>query len=309
MKAQSQSQAEPIDLNSVVNELIERSRQRNDLHRSEKGLTLRIKAIFRRLHGGDKDKANAAYKATIDKWLKQQIKAGFGGDELIFLANQELTDEPARIAFISALPLLVARATLEPERRKHEARMSALATTLPIYPWIAGIRGVSAMSLASVIAETGIPTRFNSVTKLWKRMGLSTICGERQRRCADRDKALLHGFSPQRRSVMWVIGDLLIKMQSDDMPFRALYLKEKAYQKATHPDIRDITAHNRAKRKMEKEFLKQIWRQWHLATTGTIPEPYIPAARDPLAVVRGPMPLVDPVSLEDVAAIAAQAAE
>lgn len=300
---------ESTDLHTVVNEIIERARQRNDLHRSEKALTLRIKAIFRRTHGGDKDKANAAYKAVIDKWLKAQLKAGFGGEELIFLAGQEITDEPARIALISALPLLTARGVLEPERRRHEARLALLAQALPIWPWIEGVRGVSALSLASIIAETGIPTRFSSVGRLWKRMGLAVIQGERQRRCADKEKAILHGFSPQRRSVMWVVGDLLIKLQTDDCQFRKLYLAEKARQKELHPELRDITVHNRAKRKMEKEFLKQLWRQWHFATTGTCPEPCLPRQIGPTEVARGPMPVVPPASLEEVAAIAAEAAE
>jgi hypothetical protein len=254
------------DLHTVVDEIMERSRQRTDLHRSEKALTLRIKAIFRRAHQGDKDAANDAYDAT-DKWLRKQFKVNTHKDDVVFLAEQEIKEHPARVALTNALPLFYARNIIEPERKALEVRMEKLAKTLPVWSWIEGVRGVSALSLANVIGESGAPDRFDRVQKLWKRMGLGIVGNERQRKCADAEKALLHGYSPVRRSIVWNVGDCLIKSQKDGMRYRDIYVSEKARQKDLHPELTDMHAHNRAKRKMEKAFLRDLWNVWRRSTS------------------------------------------
>ena len=123
-------------------------------------------------------------------------------------------------------------------------------------------------------------------------MGLAVINGGRQRRVSG-DEALLHGYSPERRSIMWNIGASLIKQQG---PWRDLYLARLAteHQKALDeglipatstkatvdswakrglPELTKVTkitaAHrsaghmnNRAQRYIEKRLLRDLWRAW-----------------------------------------------
>jgi hypothetical protein len=144
------------------------------------------------------------------------------------------------------------------------------------------VSGLGDFSLAGIIGECGghAPGDFRSPAALWKRMGLAVIGDGRQRRVAG-DAALEHGYSPTRRSLMWTVGECIIKAQvraekdADGTrtgsraigPYGALYLERKAYEAervetAAH-------AHNRAKRYTEKRLLRDLWRAWRANGTGT----------------------------------------
>jgi hypothetical protein len=108
---------------------------------------------------------------------------------------------------------------------------------------------------------------------VWKRMGMAVIDGGRQRRVAG-DAALLHGYSPARRSIMWNIGACLIKAQvrsaKDEEgnklastaigPYGQLYIDRKAME-AERVDSA-AHAHNRAQRYVEKRLLRDMWKAW-----------------------------------------------
>lgn len=137
--------------------------------------------------------------------------------------------------------------------------MRRLATQLPAQTFLAAVPGFGPIGFAQIISEAGDLARYANPGKLWKRMGLAVINGKSQRKCANAEGALEQGYAPRRRSLMYVIGDSLIKKAS---PFRELYLARKAYEHARAPAMSKMHAHRRAQRYMEKRLLRDLWRAW-----------------------------------------------
>lgn len=219
-----------------IAEIREIWRQRVCLHKAEKSLTLQVKALARRLVGGPIKDADALYKASLN---------GGGG---------KLTPE----FLVMAEPFLEARKVIEAKRKLHEKRLAVLARELPVWDWIKETRGVSELSFASMIGECGDISNYATVSRLWKRFGLAVIDGERQRKIAGA-KALKHGYSPRRRSVMWNVGACLIRAKNTH--YKAIY---DARKKVERPNVdSNGHAHNRAKRYMEKRFLADLWSEWN----------------------------------------------
>ena len=108
-------------------------------------------------------------------------------------------------------------------------------------------------------------------------MGLAVIEGGRQRRVKG-DDALAHGYSPIRRSIMWNIGESLIKGKNE---YRALYLARKLAEtkaaeargltvvpaakitkKNADKHMSKMHVHNRSRRDVEKALLLDLWKKW-----------------------------------------------
>lgn len=142
--------------------------------------------------------------------------------------------------------------------------MERLAADLPVFPFVGTVRGFGPASLAVIIAETGDIGKYATVAKLWKRMGLAVMDGLRQGGLPAGSAAemwVAHGYAPKRRSMMWNIGDALIKGNRDG-EYRAVYLARKEYELAREPGMAPIKAHRRAQRYMEKRLLKHLWQAW-----------------------------------------------
>lgn len=251
------------DPSSALREL---HRQRQDLHRTEKSLTLRIKAKCRRLCEGDKGEAGVLYDAMFGKG----------------------THPYTMHALIVSAPFIEARNLIAPQRQSVEALMVQQAETLPVASWVEGVRGFGLLGLAMIVGETGLKHcdaktpagngNYPTVSKLWKRLGLAVINGECQQRKSGAD-ALDHGYSPSRRSVMWTIGDAMVKGGAH---YRDVYLTRKAYEqdkahragltvapaayikKRKHPEryMSEGHVHRRAQRYMEKMLIKDLWVAW-----------------------------------------------
>jgi len=160
------------------------------------------------------------------------------------------------VAFAATFPLIEGRNGVEKHRKAVEKRLVKLAKELPIASWVEGVRGVGLLSLAAIVGEAGDLSNYSNPAKLWKRMGLAVMPDGRQRRVSG-DAALEHGYSPGRRSVMWNIGDCIVKAGG---PLKELYNERKAYEL---PRVETkMHAHNRAKRYIEKRFLKMLWGEW-----------------------------------------------
>lgn len=238
----------------LIAEIRELWRQRVDLHRAEKSLTLQIKAKCRRLCDGDKKEADKLYASML---------------------NGKAHDK-AEVAFGASLPFIQARSLLEEKRKATEKQLEKLAERLPVAPWVQSVRGVGLGSLAALVGEAGDISQYSTVSKFWKRMGMAVMeDGSRQRRIGGAD-AIEHGYAPYRRAVVWNIGDCIIKAQSERVdketgevkteagPYRVVYDARKEYEM---PRVAESTspkahAHNRAKRYMEKRFLRDFWRAW-----------------------------------------------
>jgi hypothetical protein len=245
----------------------ETHRQRQDLLRAELRLTNQIEAIHRRLTGLTKEQRrrpktadNGAGHVPTGALLRGAgAVPGADGAEGQGCADTRLLD--ALRADMAAVYLIDARDQLAAHRKPFERSLEKLAKQLPVYPWAASVRGLGALSLAQIVAETGDLSLYANPAKVWKRMGLAVMPdGKRQRRVPG-DEAFEHGYSPQRRGLMYVVGENLVKLNRDG-PYRTYYLAEKARQRAKLPDAPPAHPHNRAMRHMTKRLLRDLWRAW-----------------------------------------------
>jgi hypothetical protein len=239
----------------ICDHLRELHRQRQDLHRAEKSLTLQIKAKCRRLAGGEKTEADKVYKSMLN---------GCEHDLALY-------------ALATSTPFINARSLIEQERKAVEKTMVKEAKKLPVYEWVDSVRGFGALGFAQIVGEAGDLGNYATVSRLWKRMGLAVIDGGRQRRVTGA-AALDHGYCPSRRSVMWNVGDAMFRAGGEYADLcRAR--KEREREKAAEEGLTVCPAakipakdkenyrsdghiHNRAKRYMEKRLLRDLWRAW-----------------------------------------------
>jgi len=242
-------QVHGADLSHTIATLRELHRKRQDFHRSEKSLTLQVKAICRRLCAGDKDEADKLYAAMLK-----------GAEDAQAMMAREWTE-----------PFIQARAILEMNRKQVEKDMAKVAKTLPVAEWVEGVKGFGIGSLAAVIGEAGDLSNYPTHSHLWKRLGLAVIDGGRQRMVPGAD-ALAHGYSPSRRSVIWNIGQCVLKAQSQRVDketgevkaeageYRKLYDARKEYEMGRVETKGH--AHNRATRYVEKKLMRDLWKAW-----------------------------------------------
>lgn len=221
-------------------EIVMQWRRRRQWHGAEKKLTLQCAAICRGWCDGDKKLAGQML-ARIEGGRAEEDDSG---------------------AAVTVHALLEARDRIKPHRLVVEKTLKKLARGLPVWDaWGAGQLGFGELSLAAIIGEAGDLSNYATVSRLWKRMGLAVINGERQRKVLSKEDAILHGYNPERRSVVWNIGECLIKAQKEGHPWRNIYLREKEKQLANeHPPW---LADKRAKRYMTKRFLASLWGAWN----------------------------------------------
>jgi len=212
-------------------------RDRQGFARAEKSLTLQIRAICRRLCGGDKDAAAPLYASLDDDDETHPLKDA----------------ATARTA-----PFFTARSVMNTNRREREKQMEKLARTLPAYKFVESIRGIGDLSFAQIIGETGDLSIYRNPAKVWKRLGLAVFDGRAQRRHKGMDQS--EGYSPERRSIVWNVGEAIVKHRGE--PYRSIYDERKAYEHARNPEITKMWAHNRAKRYMEKRVIRDLFRAW-----------------------------------------------
>lgn len=119
-------------------------------------------------------------------------------------------------------PYLAAMAPLSDERDKLEKMLAKSVKRLPIYAWAQGVSGLGDVSLAGLVGECSgmnLETsewwsigQMKSVSALWKRMGVAVVGGIRQQRVKG-EAAIEHGYVAERRSVLWNIGECIVKAQ------------------------------------------------------------------------------------------------
>lgn len=242
-------------VNAALSHIVAGWKMRQRWHKAEKSLILQAKAICRAFCAGDKDKANAAYDDTLD-------------------------GNPPAPEFVAALsPFCLALDGFEQERKAIEKNLKKTAKNLPTYDWAMSVRGFGELNFVAIIGECCVMEEdgsmrgigdYRSVSALWKRMGVGLVNGERQRRIADAELAILHGYNPSRRSVLFNVGECLIKSGGE---YKELYNERKAYELARDPEIRPIIAHRRSSRYMTKRLLRKMFAQWRKETRGASGDP------------------------------------
>lgn len=232
------------DLQPVIESLIEAYRERVDFMRIETATILRMRGICRRF-------------VTRQGMTLTERKAA--ADELYDALKTGAHPDAAQVALYLAHHA-TARDNFHRLRLAAEKRMRKLARELPVWPFVESVCGFGDLGLAQIVAEAGDLSNYAGPAKLWKRFGLAVIGGERQRKVAnDPALAIAHGYSPTRRSLVFVIGDSLIKKQNR---YRDLYLARKEVERAKAPDAPKMAHHRRAKRYVEKRLLRDLWRAW-----------------------------------------------
>lgn len=171
-----------------------------------------------------------------------------------------------------------ARQPLKAPMRAQQRELARLGSMLPVHAWQRDVRGFGEVGLARIVAECGDLRNYASPAKVWKRMGLAVIDGERQRKVTGA-AALQHGYVPRRAAIMYNIGESLLK--TNDGAYRETYLRRKAFEQEAHPEWaaqktvdrmtgKPVSAHpkhyhNCARRYMEKLLLKDLWQAWRAA--------------------------------------------
>lgn len=202
------------------------------------------------------------------KALERQQTGQLKGKRKVVMTPSQIAVAGKVVAKVNPLlqPLEVG---LRRERRKIEKELEAAAQALPIWSWAQGVRGIGPLGLALVVGQAGDLSSYSGPSKLWKRMGLAVIDGERQRRIAGTTKAKCleaerHGFNPTRRALAFVLSESLLKQNKGE--YRALYDARKALELDKVPTDakgRRAWAHRRALRYMVKRFFLHLWCVWN----------------------------------------------
>lgn len=235
----------------LVAEIVQMHRQRRRWMKARNALILQGKALCRAHLDSDKTAGTAAFDA----------------------AAKGTCDDP--ILIVALAPFLAAIGSFDPEIRAIERHLEKAAKQLPIWQWAEPIRGLGAASVAAIVGEAGDLSEYRTISGVWKRLGLAVIDGDgRQRRRANADLAALHGYSPERRSIVWNVAEGMSRHQREwrdketgDITkpageFGDVLAKAKA--RALEKGWTPAHAEAHAKRIMTKEVLKHMtlaWRQ------------------------------------------------
>lgn len=270
-----------IDVAQTIDKIIYLWRQRQRWHKAEKSLILQGKALCRSIvEGGNKTEASKLFEKAME------MDGGV-----------DLATELALAPFIASIK------HFEPPRKSIEKQIEKLAKTLPCWEWAESIKGVGALSYGGIIGEAGDILKYRSVAALWKRMGVAVIGDIRQRKVAGKEEALIHGYSPSRRAVLWNIGNGLIgamgrgprpqvgediTTRDDWTEWQKIFVERCRYECAKNPEkwplaqvdkdgvmMESYPKHvqSRAKRYVEKRFLRKLYAEWRRAKYGVSGDP------------------------------------
>ena len=189
--------------------------------------------------------------------------------------GHRIHDGQFRAALAACTPIILnsatSRDTWDKHRNRTEKAMRKLARSLPAWEWVEGIAGFGDLGLGIIVGETGDLFGYATKERVWKRLGLAVIKGERQQRKSGAEAAAAHGYSPSRRAEIWTIADSLFRHQwhsaKEDAPagpsgpYGAVYGRRKA-----HTVTREWTPKhqdNDARRVMTKSLVEDLWRVWN----------------------------------------------
>lgn len=209
----------PLPISATITNLVLLQRQRMFSIVQQSRNDRAVEAYIARLLGyrvaltEDERKEQAAERKALFA-LAQKIRLAIEADKPLPPTDFEIGEGTVVLVRNAAM----ARMMWDEYREKSEKEMRELVVHLPVYDFAKSVKGFGDLGLAIIIAEAGnnlarTQSGFPSVAKLWKRLGLAVMAGERQQRKTDPELALLHGYSPKRRSQSWVVGDMMIRHQ------------------------------------------------------------------------------------------------
>lgn len=283
------------DLASIIDALAQLQFRRTTYIREVNALNNRVRAMIRRALGWQWDMPEKEREALNKRAGKIQAAIEAGKD----LSAEDAAAGGAMMADV--IMFAKAREPLDKARHTVELDMRRIARRLPVWEAFGkGVRGFGELGLAVIVGEAGDISTYSNPAKLWKRLGLAVIDGERQQRKSDPELAAAHGYNPRRRAEMYaVIADPLFRGQwrgpQDDGtpagpigPYGAVYAREKAKALPRIEATKDLPAKDRwngmrverhARRLMTKALLLDLWRVSH----GLSPRGSAPAESDPIS--------------------------
>lgn len=266
-----------METTEIVGRLTEESRRWNDVVDANRRLILQAKGIMRRYCTHETGELSAA---SLQRIRDQATKLY---DDVVKGTSEDTS------AMLILRPFLAAMQPFEEQRGETEQMIRTLVRQMPIWKeWAKDVWGLSDLWFGLMIGETGDVGRYHNPAKLWKRMGLAVINGERQRKCADAEKAKLHGYTPRRRALVWNIEAGLIgcmgrgprpmvgediSLRDDLSPYQKLFIDRIRYEadkdpSHARPQTKDgkesfsLLAKKRAKRYVGKRMLRELWVAW-----------------------------------------------
>lgn len=225
----------------------------------------------------------ASYIRLCLGWSKDLPEAE--RDRIAKAAAKAIKDRDPRFAEIVDASDAAMR-PFEASERRTAASLRKLAGSLPAWASFGQtVSGFGSLGLAVIIGEAGNLCDYESVPKLWKRLGLGMVGDKQQGRPGAHATAadwIEHGYSKERRAAIFAyIGEPLLKK---DNPYRTLYLRKKA--QCAERGMKKLHAHRYAHRYATKMLIKHLWREWRAADLRRSIEmtmPSLSAARiDPL---------------------------
>ena len=224
-------------------------------------------------------------RVRLELQAQAEIRSFFGagkedGSKLYSQVCKQATPDDIALYEAIVAPFIEAMNPLRSREKSLTKEMEKLVKTLPVWKWCDGQKGLGAASAARMIAQCGDFTEYRSISALWKRAGLAVIDGERQRRVTG-DAAIIHGYSPYRRSVFWNMCQSFFKAQGTAekgtaTKYRLYYDAQKARQLEINSDTlgapskADPTkrvcvlkhADNRAMRKLTGKIVQDMANAW-----------------------------------------------
>ncbi len=129
-------------------------------------------------------------------------------------------------------------------------KMEGWVEKLPIRGWVEANeqKGFGLVSCGMVLGEAGDLSNYANPAKLWKRMGCAPYQCERLSKTAmggtwkrgkegklTAEEWTAYGYSPRRRSIMYVVTDCLLKANGDG-PYKSRYIEAKIGAFHSHPE-------------------------------------------------------------------------
>lgn len=150
--------------------------------------------------------------------------------------------------------------------------------TGPIWQWLTKIKGLGAGGeAAKLIAQVDDIARFDTIAKLWRFAGYAVIEGKAEKNQAGEKSH----YNRNLKSICFCIAEQFIRQQT---PYYVeIYYAEKARLRQLYPEaikqdgknlFTDAHVHNRAWRKMIKQFLADFWLEWRQLENLPVSERY-----------------------------------
>lgn len=241
------------------------------------------------------------WQSDIDE--KERAKIAKQAARIMSAENHaELPADLARIADTLSSDIMTARKMAEPgEAIQHdlELKMRRIARQFPIWKSFAeGVKGLSDLGLAIIVAEAGPLDRYSDHSKLWKRLGLAPITKDGTTRSGSQwrmkgglsaDDWKAAAYSPSRRAQIYAqVGNAIIggmgngyrPLIGEDVDqnerlsyYEKVFVKRLRYEAARDEAMRRPDTDKgresyskacaaRAQYYTEKRLLKHLWQAW-----------------------------------------------